>query len=257
MIWKKPVIPPVVLRAFMSGLGNYIDPSRPLWSLMQKQYVALQWSSLNLDETCNLSPEQAPTTLQGLYSETGWRFAASDGDLYGACHVGSIHRENNTPPILTGFSYDVQTLTFMESLEQLKALPLPDEMEGDGPFELRGLSIRWLHFEAFWLRELVDPPKPSPADPYEWAGDIVVPYAGFVEDFPNYLELMYPYPVKDFLTAIWPCVQTACERKKQTAKDAANAPKTSAQKAQDAAKNQRERLAGLAEKADDAAKSKK
>jgi hypothetical protein len=233
MIWNRPVIPPVVLRAFMSGLGNYIDPSRPLWSLMQKQYVALQWSSLNLDQICNLPPQQAPTTLQGLFRDTGWRFAASDGDLYGACHIGSIHRENNTPPILTGFSYDVQTLTFMESLEQLKVLHPPND--GMGPFELRGLSIRWLHFEAFWLRKLVGPAQPSPPDPYDWTGDIVVPYAGFVEGFPNHLELMYPYPVNDFLAAIWPCVEQACKNRPQTLK-----PKTSAEKAKVSADQQKD-----------------
>jgi len=252
MIWKKPVIPPVVLRAFTSGLGNYIDPSRPLWSLMQKQYVALQWNSLNLDAICKLTDQ--PDTLEGLALQTGWRFAASDGDLYGACHVGSmVGRDYNTPPITTGFSYDAQTLTFMESLEQLKLLPLPDGMTGAGPFELRGLSIRWLHFEAFWLRNTAAPTGTQEPD---GTGDIVVPYTGFVEDFPNYLELMSPYPVKYFLTAIWPCVQTACDSKKQKEKDAADAPKTSAQRAEDAAKNQRERLERLTRKAEDEAKPK-
>jgi hypothetical protein len=190
MSLKAPVIPPAVLRAFTSGLGNYIDPSVPLWSLMQKEHVALAWWSLSL---FRFDPSQdAPDAITDDHLiSTGWRFVASDGNLYGECHVGSA--KPGAPPILTGCSYDSQIPAFMESLKALKALPVI----GTGEFELRGLSSRWLHFEAFWLHTK------------DGKGDIVIPYAGFVEGPPNRLERMRPYPAKDFLNAIWPCVRKA------------------------------------------------
>ncbi len=199
MSLNAPVIPPVVLRAFTSGLANYVDPSRPLWSLLMKKYAVYSWWSLNLFEIGKLSPSDIndpnkPIKLQDFVQSTGWRFVATDGDLYGGCHVGSI--KEDAPPILTGFSDDVQILTFMESLEDLNALPVV----GTDQFELRGLSIRWLRVEVFWLHTT------------DGAADIVIPYTGFVEDWPNYLELMKPYRAEEFLNAILKRAKSICER---------------------------------------------
>lgn len=188
MSLKAPEIPPVVMRAFKTGLGNYIDPSSPVWSLLLKQYVALEWSSLSLSKTGELDGPKfkAPINrLDDLVIPTGWRFAAAERGLYGGCHVGST--KTNPLPILTGFSDDPQILTFMESLEQLRAL----SVVGAGQFTLKVLRVAWLHFEAFWLS--------TP----DGAGDIVVPFTGFVQGSPNRLSLMNPYPVLSFLKEIW------------------------------------------------------
>jgi hypothetical protein len=199
MLWNKPVIPPVVMRAYTSGLGNYIDPGRPLWSLMQKKYVALWWWSLDrgkidkskvVPDTFGIDEDLVAVTRlpeAALVIPTGWRFAASEGDLYGGCHVGSIKVE--ALPTLTGFSHDAKILTFMESWEKVRALSPSKGVEATGPFELRGLSIRWLHFEAFWLHTK------------DGKGDFVIPYTGFV---PDKLRRMQLYSVKAFLDAIWP-----------------------------------------------------
>jgi len=230
------VIPPAVLRAFTSGLGNYIDPSRPLWSVMQKKYVGLAAFSLRLSEISKYNYTPTALTVDDVIS-TGWRFVAKDADLYGGCHVGSI--KTDAPPILTGFSGDAQILTFMERLEDLPALVDPATkvpVVGKGQFDLRVLNIRWLHFEAFWLYA-TDGAGETPATLR--AKDIVIPYAGFVEGPPNYLELMFPYPVKDFLTAIWPCVSFAMERDKK-AKDQARTHKPSSQMAEETARAQKD-----------------
>jgi len=160
---------------------------------MQKDYVALAWWSLHLHRIGQL--KDPPNTLTDDYVKpTRWRFGATDGNLYGECHVGSITPKD--PPVVTGFSDDPQILALMESLEDLKALPAVET----GEFELRGLSNRWLHFEGFWLRDTAA---------NDGTGDIVVPFTGFVEGPPNRLQRMHPYPVKDFLEAIWPCVRKA------------------------------------------------
>jgi hypothetical protein len=209
---KTTVVPPDVLRAFTSGLGNYVDPSRPLWSVMQKEYVAHEWYSLVLSGIDKLKGSKIFPEAHLL--STGWRFMATDGDVYGGCHVGSPR--TNARPMLTGFSWDSQVLTFMESLEELKTLP---EVGGPVQFELRGLNVRWLHFEAFWLHTDTG------------VGDLVVPYTGFVEGSPNYLELMRPYSVENFLIAIGPCAERALARdqppnKKTTLISLAEAEKT-------------------------------
>jgi hypothetical protein len=221
------VIRPDVLRAFTSGLGNYIDPSRPLWSVMQKEYVAQPWYSLILPEIVKL--ENAPTIITEEHViPTGWRFVATDGDLYGGCHVGSPRRD--APPMLTGFSWDTQILTFMESLEDLKALP----EVARGQFDLRVLSIRLLHFEAFWLYA-----NDGTEDPTQRANDIVIPYTGFVEGPPNYLDLMCAYPVRDFMTAIWVCARNAVKQYNDfQEKTTTQKNKPTAQKAQETARAQ-------------------
>ena len=185
MILKESEIPAVVMRAFKAGLGNYIDPSNPLWSLLLKQYVALPWWSLSLSEIGKLDKpkfKEPITRLDHLVISTGWRFMAAEANRYGGCHVGSIE---NGSPILTGFSDDPQILTFMESLEQLKSI------SRTGQYTLRVLRVAWLHFESFWLS--------TP----DGAGDIVIPFSGFIQGPPNHLSLMNPYPVGSFLEAIW------------------------------------------------------
>jgi hypothetical protein len=217
MSLKAPTIPAVVKRAFTDGLGNYLDPRSPLWSLLLKQYVALPWYSLRLSEIGKLGRPQFKKPideLEDLVISTGWRFMAADGNCYGGCHVGSVTARDN-PPILTGFSDDPQILTFMEALEQLKTL----SVAGTGQFELRVLRVAWLHFDAFWLS--------TP----DGAGDIVVPFTGFIEGSPNHLSLMHPYPVLSFLKAIWGRVLLvgARENERQARKHTAEAHAAEAQ----------------------------
>ena len=206
MNYRTPKPPPAVTRAFAVGLGNYVDPSNPVWQVLLNKYVALEWCSLDLNKVGQL-PEAPDTIARDIdpaksnVIETGWRFVAADGDYYGGCHVGKV--DLASPPILTGFSDDVEILTFTQNLEQLKQMP----EGGARQYELRVLRIPWLHFDAFWI-QIPTPPAGTQAPTAE-AVDYVVPCGGFVEGPPNHLEVMYPYPVKDFLTAIWPCVQRA------------------------------------------------
>jgi len=207
MNYKTPAAPPVVIRAFTAGLGNYVDPGTPLWSLLLKKSVALKWWSLDLFKIGKF--DMTPSTItDDLVITTGWRFTAADGDYYGGCHVGSVTLDS--PPILTGFSDDVRILTFMDSLEQLKALSVASSYQ----FELRTGDA---------------------------SKDIVIPCAGFVEGPPNHLDLMYPYPVQDFLTAIWPCVKRAYYKQEHHEKAKTEAlAKPSGERAKDAAREQKE-----------------
>jgi hypothetical protein len=214
-----PTIPPVVMRAFTAGLGNYIDPSRPLWSLLQKKFVGLQWWSLNRAAVSQIAGPA--DTLADFVIPTGWRFLAADGDLYAGCHVGSI--KPTSPPILTGVSVDVQILTFAEQLEVLKTLPVI----GTGRFELRVIRITWLHFEAFWLtpcdgngNSAEGPPTNGGQQPPTAPGGFVVPFIGFVEGSPNYLERMKAYPVGDFVERVR-CLLRAIVEKESARKDRA------------------------------------
>jgi len=94
----------------LAGLGNYLDPRSPLWSLPSKQYVALRWSSLSLSEIGELDGpefEKPINRLHDLVIFTEWRFLAGAGDLHGGCHVGSI--KPGTPPMPCGLRLMVVT----------------------------------------------------------------------------------------------------------------------------------------------------
>ena len=151
MSLTNPVIPSDITRAFTTGLGDFVDPSNPLWSVMLNDSVALPAFNLQL------MPDPVPPRPIALevpwIQESGWRFVAAVGDLYGACHVGSI--KPGFPPKLTGFSDDVQILTFVESFSQLRSLTEVAAWD----FTPRVLRITWLIFEAFWLSPL-PPPLP-------------------------------------------------------------------------------------------------
>ncbi len=139
----KARVPKAVLRGLTTGLGDYVDPGTPLWSLLSQNYVALEAFTLKLPP----APEKAGAwDLEGSVIESGWLFWAASRDLYGACHVGSP--ETNLPPKVTGFSNGVQVLAGIERFNRLSTIP---ELAG-GTFEPRMLSVRWFPFDAFWLR---------------------------------------------------------------------------------------------------------
>jgi len=191
-----PTMPPAILRAFNLGLGDFISPSDPLWSVLLKRFIGLQTHGLNLDLYVNIAfdpdgkplPLDSVSSFDSLVQSTGWRFLAADGDVYGGCHVGSV--DPSLPPKLTGFSRDVEVLTAIEQFNELSTI---DEVN-TCTFEPRVLRISWLRFEAFWLHV---PDSTSQPQCY----DLVIPYFGFVK---RPLELMQPKPISGFLTAIQP-----------------------------------------------------
>ncbi|HVO99771.1 MAG TPA: hypothetical protein VMT15_16980 [Bryobacteraceae bacterium] len=181
----RPNIPLDHKRAFTTGLGDFIDPSEPLWTLLSQNYTALEAFILKLElpqksgDWVLRKPSVAETETS--VSSTGWRFWASAGDLYCACHVGRI---NEGPPKMTGFSTVVQVLADIERFNQLSAIP---ELAGTA-FEPHVLRIAWYPLEAFWLRSTV-------AD----VEDHFVVFSGFP---PEELDSMEAYPMKTFLKAI-------------------------------------------------------
>ncbi|MBV8728883.1 MAG: hypothetical protein JO336_03650 [Acidobacteriia bacterium] len=188
-----PKTPPEIIRAFTAGLGDFLSPNDPLWSVMLEKFFALEQFNLDLDEFNPAGP------LDSMVDESGWRFLAADGDLYGGVHVGSVIE--GLPPKVTGFSRDTEVLTAAESFDDLNTIPQVQQRA----YEPRVLRVAWLRFEAFWL-------KPTP-DTYTSPGvrdesqDLVIPYIGFVERppktfGPTKLELMTPYWVADFLNAV-------------------------------------------------------
>jgi hypothetical protein len=183
MSFIKALPPQEILRAFTTGLGDFIDQSNPLWSLLEGKYVAQQ--VFNLDLHAIPQTEMAPSVLAPLIKSTGWRFLAADAGRFAACHVGSITPD--LPPKLTGVSTELPVLQAIEGIGQLEAL----KEVATRKFEVRTLRIAWLRFEAFWLSAQDGGP------------DLVVPYMGFVEGPPNKLKLMKAYAVNEFLRAIW------------------------------------------------------
>jgi hypothetical protein len=200
-----PKTPLEIVRAFTTGLGDFVSPRDPLWSVLLKKFFALEQFNLDLDK----STQRPAGPLASITNASGWRFLAADGDLYGGCHVGSVFA--GLSPKVTGFSRDVEVLTTAESFSGL------DDFEEvkQGPFEPRVLRVAWLRFEAFWLR-FVPRDSPSYATPVETNGqagsrdesrDLVIPFIGFVESPPKSfddtkLERGNAYSVANFLTAV-------------------------------------------------------
>jgi DNA uptake protein ComE-like DNA-binding protein len=202
----KPSVPGDVLRAFTSGLGNFINSGSPLWSLLLDKYSAIQAYNLNLSWFCRIVSTSEVASLKTLpddfFQSSGWRFLAAEGDLYGGAHVGSIIP--GQPPKLTGFSDSVQILPAIERFEELPNVSLPP-----GDFEIRILRITWLHFEAFWLYWL--PPGGGTVGPQQRGTDVIVPYIGFVESATGgQLSAMDASLLPDFLRAIFPRAQAVC-----------------------------------------------
>jgi len=181
MSLTKPKIPLDIKRAFTTELGNFVDPSNPLWSLLSQKFVALEAYNFRLDpfphkiEDWHLDEKST--------SSSGWRFWAAEGDLYGACHVGSV--EKDLPPKLTGFADTVQVLTAIEGFNQMSTIT---ELAA-AAFEPRVWTITRLPIEAFWLKSTV-----------EGGEDRFVVYSGFP---PEGLDLMKSYSWKDFRKEIW------------------------------------------------------
>jgi hypothetical protein len=195
MSLTRPEVPPEILRAFTSELGNYLDSRDPLWSLLLNKYVAIDVYALVLSEFAQI--QQADygriLTFRGpILKDSGWLFLAAEGGLWGGCHVGSI--EENHPPKLTGFSRSPRILTGLERSNQLEAVV-------SGNYLVHIVRIPWLHFDVFWLFN-----KDRVGDAL--VPDLVVPYDGFVEnshdDAEHALELLEPYPISTFLTKISP-----------------------------------------------------
>lgn len=191
----KPEIPPEVLRAFTAGLGDFIDPGTPLWTLLLQKYIAQATYDLPLRPILEAAaaangPDGIEAkTFESRLLATGWRFLAADGGLFGAVHVGSV--KENLPPKLTGFSNALQVLTVVERYRQLDELP---EVR-NRTFVSRMLRVPQLEFEAFWLRSDFE--------------DIIVPYAGFFKP----LEVMKAYSIGGFLTRLWPRIEEVAARR--------------------------------------------
>jgi hypothetical protein len=252
MSLTKPNIPAEILRAFTSGLGDYIDSSEPLWSLLLNKYTAINASNLNLEifyaiaqADSQAMPQELQRVLAGeSLAQTGWRFLAAEGDLYGGCHVGSITPSH--PPKLTGFSTATQILTAIESLNGLGPLVPP------GNFEPRVLRIPWLQFEAFWLHSADAADKEHP-DRIDYNRDYLVPYGGFIGTRYYGLTLMQPFTVEKFFGEIWPRIQEAVkgylDKQAQEAKDQAKRAQDQADRAQDLIGAQQARARDLQDKA--------
>jgi hypothetical protein len=187
MSLRRPDVPDDILRAFTTGLGDFIPSGGPLWSLLLSQFFPL------MQQNVSLVPLAAPAvSLESALTSTGWRFLAAEGDLYGACHVGSVRQ--GAAPILTGFSDDPLVLTAFERLNEVENLLAQKKISWH--YTPSVLRITWLRLEAFWLH----------ADPGSL--DRVIPYAGFVGDEPaepkTGLEMMALYDVDAFLRKIVP-----------------------------------------------------
>jgi hypothetical protein len=152
MSFTKPPIPLEIIRAFTAGLEDFIDPGDPLYSLLSQESMAIAAYNLlppiPIPIPMPIPPPPFPEKMEvwDVFATipSGYRFWAASGDLYGACHVGSI---NGGTPKLTGFSDVVDVLTAVERFYQLNAIP---ELAA-AAFEPRVLRVPWGRFEAFWL----------------------------------------------------------------------------------------------------------
>src|SRR5579863_8909627 len=178
MSLTKPKIPLEIIRAFTTGLGDFIDPNEPIYSLLSQNFMAIEAHNLRLPVPPTPFPEKMEDWVLNADAiiPSGWRFWAASGDLYGGCHVGSV--KAGTPPKLTGFSDTVQVLAGVERFNLLSTMP---ELAA-AAFEPRVLRIGWYPLEAFWLRSTVTgvddrfvvhsgfPPKSlDPTQSYSWA----------------------------------------------------------------------------------------
>jgi hypothetical protein len=236
----KASVPRHIRQAYTSGLGDFVDSGSPLWSLLLNKYAAIPTYNLVLSCYCKLiftsDVSSLPTLPDSVLQPTGWRFLAAEGDLYGACHVGSV--TSSLPPKLTGFSSSAPVLTAIECLNQLPSIGLtpilPPGTLPPGDYEIRILRIPWLRFEAFWLHWLAPDGKRSPCD--DWSAnspanggqepggggsannqhrgtDLVVPYIGFPESASGgQLSAMQALLLPDFLNAISKRAQDICHQ---------------------------------------------
>lgn len=194
MSLTKPPIPLPIVRAFTTGLEDFIEPGDPLYSLLSQESMAI--AAYNLLLPLPIPPPPFPIKMEDWNTfetiSSGYRFWAASGDLYGACHVGSI---NAGTPKVTGFSDVVDVLTGVERFYQLNAIP---ELAA-AAFEPRVLRVTWGRFEAFWLHSTDSTVE-----------DRFVGYAGFP---PKGLD----DPTKsvcwvEFRKAIWPLALQAYEQ---------------------------------------------
>jgi hypothetical protein len=197
MSLTKPPIPLPIVRAFTTGLEDFIDPGDPLYSLLSQESMAIAAYNLlpPFPIPLPIPPPPFPERLEDYALETissGYRFWAASGDLYGACHVGSIHA--GTPKV-TGFSDVVDVLTGVERFYQLNAIP---EVAA-AAFEPRVLRVTWGRFEAFWLKSTDSNVE-----------DRFVGYAGFP---PKGLgDPRKSVGWVEFRNAIWPLARQAYDR---------------------------------------------
>jgi hypothetical protein len=203
-------MPPAIIRAFTSGLGNYVDPNDPLWSVMLKSFFALDQYNVDLDRLAAITEGQ-PLLLDQLTNESGWRFLAADSNLYGACHVGSV-ADATLAPKVTGFSRDAEVLTAIERFNELDT----DDGVKKNAFEPRVLRVAWLRFEAYWLKFIAGDSsqvnnqsrKSNGQGDRDESNDLIFPYIGFVEnpkktyDTDGTLQIMTGVSPQNFLTAL-------------------------------------------------------
>jgi hypothetical protein len=245
MSLKNPVVPGEILRAFTAGLGDFIASGGPLWSLLLSKSFALQAQNVRLPILAKTRVPDDPspdwcTIPASLLASTGWRFLVAEGDLYGACHVGSI--EQGAPPLLTGFSDDPLVLTAVERFNEIPKMLTDNSIQGD--FTPSVLRVTWARLEAFWLR----------AD----AGcDWIIPYAGFVDDEPadpNFtgFKMMTPYSAWEFLHGIRPLAQSLYNN---FLRSTSHAKKAQAQRILQQASTQERALKAYAEKLENEARA--
>jgi len=238
MSLRRASVPRHIRQAFTSGLGDFVSSGSPLWSLLLNRYAAIPSYNLVLPCYCKLIFTSDATALKTLpdnvLQSSGWRFLASEGDLYGACHVGSVIP--SLPPKLTGFSNSPIVLTAIERFNQLPSVTLspilPPGSLPVGDYEIRILRITWLRFEAFWLYWLPSAGNGSPCDDWpatdappasdqgpggggsasQYRGtDLIVPYIGFPESASDgRLSPMQALLLPDFLNAIAKKAQDIC-----------------------------------------------
>jgi hypothetical protein len=184
MSLKIPSPPTSTLRAYKSGLSDFVDSGCSLWNLMLQRHQAHAVHNLHLQKLHDaLCQNPCPPLDEKVTKPTGWRFLASDTGLLGACHVGA--ESAGAAPKLTGFSNAPEIEGITELIGRLANLP---EVQND-TFELRVLRITWLHHEAFWLHSLTG------------GVDLVIPYTTFaggitgelrVVEWPEYLNEIKP-----------------------------------------------------------------
>lgn len=179
MSLRKSAPPVEYTRAHIAGLGDFIDPSTSLGSLLLHNSEAYAVHNLVLKKIVEAGPTVPLATLT---QEGGMRFMAGDLSQSGASHVGST--KQGVAPTVTGFSDEPEVGDAIDALRAVGAMP----EAGAADFQLRILRVPWLRFEAFWLHS---------ANGQE---DLVVPYSGF----PRIARLttMTPYPASEFLNAI-------------------------------------------------------